>query len=82
MERADGVIDLAPTPKKPKFSTSSTIKAAINNIATPKGKKRKAGDTFSPSKKRRLEEDGLIMMDGADDKFEEEPEPDFILIDD
>ncbi|KAJ2912068.1 hypothetical protein MD484_g8347, partial [Candolleomyces efflorescens] len=82
VERADGVIDLAPTPKKPKYSTSNTIKTAINNIATPKGKKRKAEDMYSPSKKRRLEEDGLILMDGADDKLEEEAGQDFIVIDD
>ncbi|KAJ2929091.1 hypothetical protein H1R20_g8005, partial [Candolleomyces eurysporus] len=79
VEGADGVIDLAPTPKKPKFSATA---ATISSAVTSNGKKRKAEDTFSPSKKRRLEEDGLILMDGADDKLEGEPEPDFILIDD
>ena len=38
----------------------------------------------SPNKKRRLEEDGLILVDGPDEVLEDGPvqEEDFIVIDD
>ena len=36
---------------------------------------------FTPSKKRRLEEDGLILLDSAEEKIEEERDPDVIEID-
>nr|BAF64519.1 Uba2 [Coprinopsis cinerea] len=68
VENDDGIIDLAPTPKKPKFSVASNLPL-----------KRKAEDEPSPSKKRKLEEDGLVVLDGADDKIEEQ---DYIVIDD
>ena len=29
---------------------------------------------FTPSKKRRLEEDGLILLDSAEEKIEEDPD--------
>ncbi|KAI0634914.1 hypothetical protein C8Q77DRAFT_1104728 [Trametes polyzona] len=32
------------------------------------------GASFTPNKKRRLEEDGLIMLDNADEKIEEDPD--------
>lgn len=48
----DGVIDLAPTPKRMKPTAPSQ-----DNLLT------------SPSKKRRLEADGLILMDGANDQL-------------
>ena len=35
---------------------------------------------FTPSKKRRLEEDGLIMLDSAEEQIEEQ-DPDVIEID-
>ena len=37
--------------------------------------------TFTPSKKRKLEEDGLIVLDGADEKIEVDEDPDIIEID-
>jgi ubiquitin-like 1-activating enzyme E1 B len=42
------VIDLAPTPKRPRVSASAGT---------------------SPSKKRKLEEDGLLLMDGENDEL-------------
>ena len=36
---------------------------------------------FTPSKRRRLEEDGLIMLDSAEEKIEEDADPDVIEID-
>ncbi|KAJ7227112.1 hypothetical protein GGX14DRAFT_628220 [Mycena pura] len=58
-EGGDDIIDLEPTPKRPKVMkpTDEVIK--------------------SPSKKRRLEEDGLILMEGKDDKLDD----DIIVID-
>ncbi|KAF5339556.1 hypothetical protein D9611_011489 [Ephemerocybe angulata] len=84
VELDDGVIDMAPTPKKPK--RNGLAPASVPNGPVSVGTKRKATgregeeDKSSPSKKRRLEEEGLVVMDGVDDKLEEEP--DFILIDD
>ena len=52
VEVEDGVLDFAPTPKKPKVS---------NQL------KRKCMDEHSPSKKRRLEEEGLVLMDGPNE---------------
>jgi ubiquitin-like 1-activating enzyme E1 B len=68
IERDDGVIDLAPTPRKPRYETE--VEA---------GKKRKAEDQTSPSKKRRLEEDGFVVLDAADEKVDDGP--DVIMID-
>ena len=59
MEDADGVIDLEPTPKKAKLSPP-TLSAL----------KRKFEDGPSPSKRRRLEEDGVVIMDGPDETLE------------
>jgi ubiquitin-like 1-activating enzyme E1 B len=50
----DGIIDLEPTPKRPK-----TMLPANDVIA-------------SPSKKRKLDEDGLILMDGRDDRLDDD----------
>ncbi|KAF8960670.1 hypothetical protein BDZ97DRAFT_1833068 [Flammula alnicola] len=75
VEDADGVIDLEPTPKKPKPATS-----------TGQTLKRKWEDGPSPSKRRRLEEDGVVLMDGPDEVLEPEvpavPDSDYIVIDD
>ena len=46
------VIDLAPTPKRPRVNTNSIT------VLGP-----------SPSKKRKLDEDGLVLMDGANDQL-------------
>lgn len=54
----DEIIDLEPTPKRPR------LKAADDPIK-------------SPSKKRKLDEDGLILMEGKDDKLDD----DIIVID-
>ena len=57
LELADGVLDLDPTPKKAKL--------AVGVVA---GKsKRKHEDNPSPSKRRRLEDEGLVLMDGPDE---------------
>ncbi|KAJ3508390.1 hypothetical protein NLJ89_g5779 [Agrocybe chaxingu] len=58
VELEDGVIDLAPTPKKPKFHSAASGK-------------RKFEDGPSPSKRRRLEEDGLVLMDGPNEVLDE-----------
>ena len=57
LEIADGVLDLAPTPKKPKLSKQTTSRIGFGP---------------SPSKKRRLEEDGVVVMDGPDEVLEDE----------
>ncbi|KJA18252.1 hypothetical protein HYPSUDRAFT_205501 [Hypholoma sublateritium FD-334 SS-4] len=59
VEDADGVIDLEPTPKKAKPS-APTLSAL----------KRKFEDGPTPSKRRRLEEDGVVLMDGPDEALE------------
>ncbi|KAF9479531.1 hypothetical protein BDN70DRAFT_932510 [Pholiota conissans] len=58
IEDADGVIDIEPTPKKPKMSFTNAQKRK-HEIDGP-----------SPSKRRRLEEDGVVAMDGPDDVLE------------
>ena len=50
----DEIIDLAPTPKRPRVNTS------VNSVP-------RVGS--SQSKKRRLEEDGLVLMEGANDQL-------------
>jgi ubiquitin-like 1-activating enzyme E1 B len=70
LEIEDGVLDLAPTPKKPQ-----------------KQLKRKFADGYSPSKRRRLEEDGLVEMDGPNERLDDRPgngappDSDIIVID-
>ena len=78
VELSDGVLDLDPTPKKSKLG------GGVNE-----GKnKRKLEDNPSPSKRRRLENEGLVVMDGPDevldsgDVMEEVVDADFIVIDD
>ncbi|KAH9475882.1 Ubiquitin-activating enzyme E1-like [Psilocybe cubensis] len=69
VETEDGVIDLAPTPKKPRPGRTSTTNGSS-------AKKRKLDDGSSPSKRRRLEEDGVVLMDGPnDDLGPSEPTP-------
>lgn len=70
------ILDVEPTAngqppaKKQKLSTPEPVKSS--------GKaKAKQGEISSPSKRRRLENDGLIMMEGADDKLND----DIIVID-
>ena len=74
LELADGVLDLDPTPKKPKL--------AVGDVA---GKsKRKLEDNPSPSKRRRLEDEGLVLMDGPDevlDTGDVMSDEDYIVID-
>jgi ubiquitin-like 1-activating enzyme E1 B len=50
----DEIIDLAPTPKRPRVNTNVNGAPSVGP---------------SPSKKRRLEEDGLILMEGANDQL-------------
>ena len=50
-------------------------------LEEPSAKRAKTGTLFSPSKKRKLEEDGLIVLDDADEKIEEDVDPDVIEID-
>jgi ubiquitin-like 1-activating enzyme E1 B len=76
LELADGVLDLDPTPKKPKLAAG--VVAGIS--------KRKFEDHPSPSKRRRLEDEGLVLMDGPDEVLDtgdvmEVLEEDYILID-
>lgn len=57
LELADGVLDLDPTPKKPKLAAGFVGGES----------KRKLEDIPSPSKRRRLEDEGLVLMDGPDE---------------
>ncbi|KAF7377833.1 Uba2 [Mycena sanguinolenta] len=52
----DEIIDLEPTPKRPRLKTTAAADEAIK----------------SPSKKRKLDEDGLILMEGKDDKLDDD----------
>ncbi|KAF8154730.1 hypothetical protein B0H34DRAFT_717633 [Crassisporium funariophilum] len=75
VEDADGVLDLDPTPKKPR--TAPAVVAGKN--------KRKMEENPSPSKKRRLEEEGMVLLDGPNEVLDEglqEEAVDYILIDD
>lgn len=76
VELADGVLDIDPTPKKAKLAAG---------VVT--GKKRKFDDSPSPSKRRRLEDEGLVVMDGPDEVLDsgdvmKVPDGDYIVIDD
>lgn len=73
LELPDGVLDLDPTPKKAKLAAGAN--------------KRKLEDNPSPSKRRRLEDDGLVVMDGPDEVLDsgdvmEASGADYIVIDD
>ena len=68
LELADGVLDLDPTPKKPKLAVAGESK-------------RKLEDNPSPSKRRRLEDEGLVLMDGPDEVLDTVLEEDYIVID-
>jgi ubiquitin-like 1-activating enzyme E1 B len=76
VELGDGVLDLDPTPKKPKLAAG--VIGSKN--------KRKLEDNPSPSKRRRLEDEGLVVMDGPDEDVDSgdvvEAVADFIVIDD
>jgi ubiquitin-like 1-activating enzyme E1 B len=77
LELEDGVLDLDPTPKK--LKTTPGLFSGKN--------KRKFEDNPSPSKRRRLEDDGLVLMDGPDEVLDsgnvmEVSEGDCIVIDD
>ncbi|KAJ6460974.1 hypothetical protein C8R45DRAFT_912447 [Mycena sanguinolenta] len=52
----DEIIDLEPTPKRPRLKTTAAADELIK----------------SPSKKRKLDEDGLILMEGKDDKLDDD----------
>ncbi|PPQ88198.1 hypothetical protein CVT25_005163 [Psilocybe cyanescens] len=62
VENEDGVIDLAPTPKKRRSGPTGS-----SNGTGSASKKRKLEDGSSPSKRRRLEEDGVVALDGPND---------------
>ena len=76
VELGDGILDLDPTPKKPKLA-AGVFESKY---------KRKLEENPSPSKRRRLEDEGLVMMDGPDEVVDSgdvvEPVADFIVIDD
>lgn len=68
VEDEDGVIELEPSPKRAKKTDTATI---AENTNGRKNTHARSEPTFdSPSKKRRLEEDGLVIMDGADDRLD------------
>ncbi|KAI9068990.1 hypothetical protein FKP32DRAFT_1587240 [Trametes sanguinea] len=73
-----------PSPPPPPTTTSKKRAAPddeIEEIDAPSAKRARKDDDastlavpFTPSKKRRLEEDGLIMLDTAEEKIEEDPD--------
>lgn len=78
----------APTPSTPVASKKRPAPDDIEEIDAPTAKRSKTAAEpaasavpFTPSKKRRLEEDGLIMLDDAEETIEEEQDPDVIEID-
>ncbi|KAI0718410.1 hypothetical protein C8T65DRAFT_638983 [Cerioporus squamosus] len=67
----------APTPSTPVSSKKRPAPDDVEEIDAPAAKRSKtvadAGAVpFTPSKKRRLDEDGLIMLDNAEEKIEED----------
>ncbi|TBU39389.1 hypothetical protein BD309DRAFT_1012010 [Dichomitus squalens] len=75
-----------PSPPTPSAAKKRPAPDDIEEIDAPPAKRGRMGaDTasavpFTPSKKRRLEEDGLIILDSAEEKIEEQ-DPDVIEID-
>ncbi|KAF8634042.1 hypothetical protein AX17_004307 [Amanita inopinata Kibby_2008] len=63
-EDENGVIDLEPTPKRARTSTNLQNGSAL--------RRKDSFPTPSPSKRRRLEEDGFILMEGTNDALEDE----------
>ncbi|ESK91584.1 hypothetical protein Moror_2502 [Moniliophthora roreri MCA 2997] len=66
-----------PAPPSPSTPPRASLKRSApddsdTTDAEPSAKRRKAEELSSPSKRRRLEEDGLVMMDSANDKLEDE----------
>ena len=69
----------APTPSTPVPSKKRPAPDDIEEIDAPAAKRSKTvpdpgAVPFTPSKKRRLDEDGLIMLDNAEEKIEEDPD--------
>lgn len=80
MEGEDGVIEIDPTPKKQRVERNPGLSASRTNGKRPENQSpTKSREGESPSKRRRLEEDGLVMMDGENDKLDVQ---DYIVIDD
>ncbi|KAF5353893.1 hypothetical protein D9756_007116 [Leucocoprinus leucothites] len=74
VEDENGVIEIDPTPRRPSRPT-------VTHIQTDRRVSRKRTHSVgqqSPSKKRRLDEDGLVMLDGENDRMMD----DVIVIDD
>ncbi|KAK2467920.1 hypothetical protein APHAL10511_000215 [Amanita phalloides] len=70
-EDENGVIDLEPTPKR------ARVKAKLNSRNSGENPEMDSQLTGSPSKRRRLDKEGFVLMDGAKDVLEE----DVIVID-
>ena len=79
------MLNFEPTPKKvrPSDNIHSPI-VGVLDLAGGSNKKRKLDDNPSPSKRRRLEEDGVVLMDGPDEILDsgEVEATDYIIIDD
>jgi len=71
-EDENGVIEIDPTPRRPSRPTT------VQNGPRVSRKREHSIVQHSPSKKRRLAEDGLVMLDGANDQMMD----DVIVIDD
>lgn len=71
-EDENGVIEIDPTPRRPSRSTT------VSNGPKLSRKREHSIVQHSPSKKRRLAEDGLVMLDDANDQMMD----DVIVIDD
>jgi ubiquitin-like 1-activating enzyme E1 B len=72
-EDENGIIEIDPTPRRP----SRPITAAIDGVRVSR-KREHSVSQHSPMKKRKLDEDGLVVLDGANDQMMD----DVIVIDD
>ncbi|KAI1798438.1 hypothetical protein LXA43DRAFT_30912 [Ganoderma leucocontextum] len=77
-----------PSPPIPSATKKRRAPDDIQDLDAPSAKRAKVGGMettgavpFTPSKRRRLEEDGLILLDSAEEKIEDGGDPDVIEID-
>ena len=72
VENEDGIIDLAPTPKKPRLAPNARGAQDLTpmEIGVKRSFAQRQGQE-SPSKRRRLEEEGVVLMDGPDEVLDD-----------
>ncbi|EKM77587.1 hypothetical protein AGABI1DRAFT_77081 [Agaricus bisporus var. burnettii JB137-S8] len=77
-EDEQGVIEIDPTPRRPSRPSTATAGPTVREGLKLSRKREHSIVQGSPSKKRRLDEDGLVLLDGANDQMMD----DVVVIDD